>query len=240
MSSGNKLSVSICDDNGNLSYQKQFRVRRIIQRGVIDKEQVVSLDMEELGYIWVWDKNQWVIDPDKTTGKFLLIAEYDSGRDDETDIIGPIPADYNNKADPPRFIIDDGILFTKCWISLYEKTYYALSSGNYDEWVDGDKFCLEAGKANLQSDGTVKNIELVKFDSVKIKDGVIYAVKDMSDQSDAVEYLTDNVLVVKTFRGNRWFCVMPLVIDRFFGCQILFRRKINGGLIRYFVVEVEE
>ena len=239
MSSGNKLSVSICDDNGNLSYQKQYSVRRIIQRGVIDNEQLVSLDMEELGYYQSSDK-RFIADPDKTTGKFLLIAEYDSGRDDETDIIGIIPADYNDKTNPPRFIIYDGILNAACYTSYYKKTYYALSSGNDGEWVDGDKFCLEVGKANMQSDGTVKSMELAKFDFVKIKDGVISAVKDMSDESDTVFYLTNNVMVVKTFRGDRWFCVMPLVIDNRYGCQIFFRRKINGGLIRYFAVEVEE
>lgn len=232
MSSGNKLSVSICDDNGNLSYQKQFRVRRIIQRGVIENEQGVSLDMDELGY--KFENSKWIADPDKTTGKFMLIAEYDSGRDDETDIGVMIPMTRTNLSNPAEFVFDNKMLYSSALFG--DTVYYSLHESKDDEWVNGDKFCLEIIKGDLVD----FKAETVKFDSIKIHNEIIRAKKDVSDQTESVQYLENAAAMVKTFCGKRWLCITPLIINEEIGCQILFRRKINGGLIRYFVVEVEE
>jgi hypothetical protein len=234
MSSGNKLSISICDDNGNLSYQKQYRVRRIIQRGVIDDEQGVSLDMEALGY--EQDKNDgWVIDEDKTTGKFLLVAEYDSSIYDETDFGLMVPmTQTNGDGNSAEFVFDNKMLYAGN--NFNDNYFFALSSGAGDEWIDGDKFCLEIIKADLLNSES----EALKFDSIMIHNGIISAKKDVSDQTETVKYLRTAAAMVKSFKGRRWFCVTPLIINENFGCQIFFRRKINGGLIRYFVVEVEE
>ena len=232
MSSGNKLSINICDDNGNLSYQKQYSVRRVIQRGVIDSEQGVSLDMEELGYNR--GATKWVIDEDKTTGKFLLIAEYDSGRDDETDIGVMIPMTQTNDSNPAEFVFDNKMLHSST--TFGDTVYYSLYESKDDEWANGDKFCLEIIKADFVD----FKAETVKFDSIKIYNGIVRAKKDVSDETQHVRYLREAAAMVKTFRGKRWLCVTPLIINEGFGCQILFRRKINGGLIRYFVVEVEE
>lgn len=232
MSSGNKLSVSICDDNGNLSYQKQFRVRRIIQRGVIDDEQGVSLDMEELGYDLT--NNKWVLDEDKGTGKYMLIAEYDSGNEDETDIDVMIPMTQTGLSNPAEFVFDNKMLYSS---TLFGDTvYYSLHESKDDEWVNGDKFCLEIIKANFVD----FKAETFKFDSIQCHNGIVRAKKDVSDQTEFVQYLRIAAAMVKTFRGKRWLCITPLIINEDFGCHILFRRKINGGLIRYFVVEVEE
>lgn len=230
------LSVRLFDDDGNLSYKREYNVRRLIQRGVIDKEPGVSLDMEELGYIR--DKS-WVIDEGKTTGKFLLIAEYDSGRNDETDINVMIPMSQTNPGgNPAEFVFDDKMLYSKLLggeQGIYNHTSFALSGGSEDVWYNGDKFCLEIIKADFAK----PEFETLKFDEIKINDGIISAKKDVSDQTESVLYLRVAAAMVKTLRGKRWLCVMPLIINEYFGCQIFFRRKINGGLIRYFVVEVE-
>lgn len=222
MSSGNKLSISICDDNGNLSYQKQFRVRRILQRGVIDSEQGVSLDMEDLGYNL--ENNKWVLDEDKGkgTGKYMLIAEYDSGNDDETDIGFEIPMTVNLGL---VYHFDDSVLYSK--IVYTNKNYFALVDGNNGEWVSGEKCCLEAIKS-ITADKTEK------FEQVKIDNGTIYA------KAGSLPAITNRAVMFRTFKGKRWLCVLPVIVDEIAGLRILFRRKINGGLIRYFVVEVEE
>lgn len=237
MSSGNKLSINICDDNGNLSYQKQYSVRRIIQRGVIDSEQGVSLDMEELGYNR--GATKWVIDEDKTTGKFLLIAEYDSGRDDETDIGVMIPMTLTNKSNPAEFVFDDKMLYVGRVGGINDDYFFALSGGiddKDDTWLDGDKFCLEIIKADLLN----SKFEALKFDSIMINNKIISAKKDVSDQTETATYLPTAAAMVKSFKGKRWLCITPLIINEDFGCQILFRRNINGGLIKYSVIEVEE
>jgi len=230
------LSVRLFDDDGNLSYKSEYNVRRLIQRGVIDKEPGVSLDMEELGYNWVYDNNKskWVIDEGKTTGRFLLIAEYDSGRDDETDISIMVPMTQTNPGgNPAEFVFDNEMLYSSTIFG--DAVYYSLNESEDDEWVNGDKFCLEIIKADFAK----PEFGTLKFDEIKINDGIISTKKDVSDQTETVLYLRVACAMVKTLRGKRWLCVMPLIINEDFGCQIVFRRKINGGLIRYFVVEVE-
>lgn len=225
------LSVNIFDDNGNLSYQKQYSVRRIIQRGVIDGEHSFSLDMEELGYNWDDQNDKWVMVEGKTTGKFMLVSEYDSGVYDETDIGLMIPMTQTNGwlDNPAEFRFDNKMLYLS--LLFNGNVYFALSGGANNTWLDGDKFCLEIIKVDLAS----SEVETLKFDSIMFHDGDIRAKKDVSDQT----YLTAAAMV-KSFKGRRWLCVTPLIINDEYGCQILFRRKINGGLIRYFVVEVEE
>lgn len=230
----NRLSVRVCDDDGNLMYSQDYRVRRVIQNGVIDDERGVSLDMEALGYEFDSQNDKWVIDEDKTTGKFLLVAEYDSGFYDETDICIMVPMTQTNDDNPAEFVFDDEMLYAVNTFS--DNLYFALSGGADDTWLDGDKFCMEIVKTDRAS----SEIEALKFDSMKINNGDIFAKKDVSDETETVTYLRTAAAMVKSFKGKRWLCVTPLIINENFGCHLLFRRNTKGGLIKYSVVEVEQ
>lgn len=241
MSSGNKLSVSICDDNGNLSYQKQYRVRRVLQRGVFrDEKGVIALNMNECGFTLV--NNEWTATD--STGKivFVMICR-DSGCYNETKIGEYIPA---VNGEEPRSVnkfntyeiltateTDD--LTELAGTTVYGAGILVAAGGSPS---DPSAICIKGidGGTIFDYDAVAPDIEHTggKITEINIKLGCT----DQNPHYDTFDRTRG--LYVKTFRGKRWLCVSPANYVADFGLIWKIEQTKNPKGLEYYVLEVEE
>lgn len=229
MSSGNKLSISICDDNGNLSYQKQYSVRRIIQRGVMSKDSgIITIGANELGYEYDDDAEKWI--PVNTTGKFVFIAEYNAGFPNET-VLG--------------FGVDTTFAGEN---TVYHDILFAFA--NLDGWngfcgtvwsesqePDMKDFCLKM--MTKKEGGGIWFQDWEEIIDTTLPSITVYT----SDDGDAFQCCE-----TKTMKGKRWFLLQPLKLMNLNAVSpeyspaimIGYENKTRKCGIKYFIVEVEE
>lgn len=253
MSSGNKLSISICDDNGNLSYQKQFSVRRVIKRGALRAEKNLLVPYTLSPYSHAEDEE--VYDEYKNgTGKWLLVVKYEGADYNETEVYMPYLAKFYQTGNEIELKGDTNIPeyyngYGGSPVNFKAGNYYYFMlgvSGEEKYWLQ-DNPVIHALKAYGEEEGDFSIIDC----KVIISDEQLYIQPNGEITYDHVNF----AYIRNTFKGRRWTAILPyqnllpflnplpyesqpLITDDVAVFTPIIQRK-GKGKIEYYIVEVE-
>lgn len=228
----NRLSVRVCDDDGNLMYSQDYRVRKIIKQGVTrNSEELVYIDenlsegISEGGYA-------------DGTHKLILVAEYNGCVENETVI--SVPYQYKIKESgqtifqPSRYTLYSDILYKKEQYGSNPTIYCCGIKIQTPLAVESDQDCLTSVTGEVAS---------INDFSCKI-----------TGYPPVLKCATANFFLSnQRLKGKRWLAVIPLenIYDTGFvsgqgwndpfyrkPIYVAFRQN-NVCSVKYTIVEVE-
>lgn len=239
------LSINIFDDNGNLSYQKQFRVSRILHRGVFrDKKGFITMNAEDVGYKIV--NGEWV---NNSTGKFVIVMinRDADAKCNETSVYSLLDVQRTYSSDGYGWVSVDSNDVKKSLASRYiggqsDKWWsgYGMTIYNDESYEDVDKRMADCDCVGFNYNEGENLFDIIPFDRIDINETGLPSF-GISNENPMFGYIsTEKVFVRKTLRGKRWLLCMPFDIDEDYGFIIKVEQNKNPKGLEYYVLEVEE
>lgn len=252
MSSGNKLSISICDDNGNLSYQEQFRVRRIVKRGAVREEKNLLIPYTLSSYDPADDEEIYE-GYKKGTGKWLLVMKYEGADYNETEVYMPYLAKFYQTGNEIELKGDTNIPeyyngYGGSPVNFTAGAYYYFMLGvsGEEKYWNQDNPVIHALKFYGEEEGYFSIV-----DCKVLMGELLHIYPNEEITYDHIDF----AYIRNTFKGRRWTAILPyqnllpflnplpyesqpLITDDVTVLTPIIQRK-GKGKIEYYIVEVE-
>lgn len=207
------LSVRVSDNDGGLSYGREYKVRRILSRGSTTRETKSEIiGMEALGYVFDDKTNKW--NPENTTEKYLLVVVCREGLYNEADVVTAEP-------------VENHLLNVNVGTAdAVARKYFLLNQdiGSTQRDIDPAKAPI---KDFISLDG---KMDITDYFSI---------TKQGTDPIVELDPAHEVAGVCQTYRGKRWMHVAEIHPVGEMGLFWLFKQKKTLRTIDYYVLEVE-